>query len=276
MMSSRKVFAVVLLSAVCFLSCSNSVSEQGWTVEVSMNIFTQSSSMLVQEIDTVRLRVYAADLDTIVEFLPVVKGVVSASLDIPAGTGRIFEMHAYDSYDPPGRLIYAGADTVTIGQEIGQEVTIVLRPQILLMRLSPRYQELQVNASGEIDVWIFEVDSLFGVAFRLIYDESNIRIDSSRIGNFLGNEITSYAGFDDEENLYVVSMVRHGQDGVGTGISGDGWLATIYFTALMPGVAEIALEIASDRALCKPDLTPVDRIEDLVLDGATVEVRGGG
>jgi hypothetical protein len=270
------VFAVAVLSAVCFLSCSNSVSEQGLTVEISMNISAQSSSMLVQEIDIVRLRVYASDLDTIEKFLEVKRGVVSASLDIPAGTDRIFEMRAYDSYDPLGRLLYAGADTVTIGQEIGQEVTIVLRPQILLMCLSPRYQELQVGASGEVDVWIFEVDSLFGAAFRLVYDESNIRIDRSMAGDFLGDDITFVAGIDDEENLYVISMVRHGQDGVGTGVSGDGWLATVYFTALVPGKAEIALEIAGDRALSKPDLTPVDRIEDLVLDGATVEVRSGG
>jgi len=144
------------------------------------------------------------------------------------------------------------------------------------MRLNPRYQELQVNASGEIDIWIYEVDSLFGIAFRLQYNEYNIRIDSSRIGDFLGNEVTSYAGFDNEENMYVISLVRHGQDGVGIGISGGGWLATVYYTALVPGKTEVALGITEDKALSKPDLTPVDRIEDLVLDGATVMVRSGG
>jgi len=274
--------ALAALSAMCILSCSNSVSEQGYTFEVSMNITTGSSSLLIQEIDTVRLRVYASDLpDTIVELITVDNdGTVSASLDIPPGTDRIFEMHAYDSYDslgqPLGQLIYAGADTVTIGQELDQRVTIVLRPQILLMRLNPRYQELQVNASGEIDIWIYEVDSLFGIAFRLQYNEYNIRIDSSRIGDFLGNEVTSYAGFDNEENMYVISIVRHGQDGVGIGISGGGWLATVYYTALVPGKTEVALGITEDKALSKPDLTPVDRIEDLVLDGATVMVRSGG
>ncbi len=278
MMSSHRiilVLSVFILTAVFVVSCSNSVSEQGWTVNVSMNITSKSSSMLVQEIDTVRLRVYAADLDTVERFLPVVKGEVAVSLDIPPGIDRVFEMQAYDSYNPLGRLLYAGADTVTIGQGIDQEITIVLRPQILLMRLSPRYQELQSGTKGEFDVWIFEVDSLFGAAFRLVYDESKIRIDAASAGDFLGSEITWSAGFDDEENLYAISMVRHGHDGVGTGVSGDGRLATVSFTALVPGVAEIAIEIVEDKALARPDLTPVERIEDLVLDGATVVVRGG-
>jgi len=272
--SNARILVMVAVLACVIAACSESPSKQEDGVTVSLQMVLPKAGGLDQFVDTVRLRIFADDLDTMAFGLPIVEGAVSMALDVPPGSGRIFEM---DAVDVEGRVLYAGSDTVDIGHGLDQQVHILLRPVILLMRLSPLYQELSAGSTGQIDIWIHNVDSLFGAAFRLLYDPSRIQIDGSAAGEFLGSgdDILYLAKGVEEESYYSigVSRVRQG-DGTRTGISGTGCLASVFFTALVQSESEISLAVMSETAISRPDGSAVDGIEELALDGAVVHVRG--
>jgi hypothetical protein len=265
-------FALVLILWI-IASCSTSTSPSGFTVHVELSMQSTGGSSIVSAIDSVSLRVSANDINPIFRSLTIAAGKAEISLDVPPGRDRRFEM---DAYDTMGRVLYAGDTTVDIGQGVGQSVAIAMKPQLLLMRLSPSYVEMNARMQAAADVWIFGVDALFGAAFRIEYDANIIRVDSAHAGDFLGTDVLWYANFDDDDSLCVMSISRIGQQGQGTGISGDGKLARIFFTPVVPGKAEIVLDIerGGAPALSKPDLTPVDHLDSLVLEGLTVIVKG--
>ncbi|MFH1891988.1 MAG: cohesin domain-containing protein [Candidatus Zixiibacteriota bacterium] len=272
--SNARILLMLAALACIVAACSESPSKQEDGVTVSLQMVLPKAGGLDQLVDTVRLRIFAADLDTMAFGLPIIEGAVSMALDVPPGSDRIFEM---DAVDIEGRVLYSGADTVDIGHGLDQRVHLLLRPVILLMRLSPLYQELSAGSTGRIDVWIHNVDSLFGAAFRLLYDPSRIQLNGSSAGEFLGSgdDILYFAKGVEEESYYSIGVSRLRQeDGARTGISGTGRLASISFTALVPSESEISLAIMSEKALSRPDGSAVDRIEELALDGAVVHVRG--
>ncbi len=254
------------------LSCSTSPSRHESGVIVELDAPLQAASGLEQLVEEVVLRIFASDLDTMMFRLPVIEGRVSRTVDVSPGRDRIFEMSAYDA---DGRLLYLGADTVSIDNGLDQAIEIVLRPVILLMRMSPRYQEVEVGTSCEIGIYIFNVDSLFGAAFRLLYDETRIQVDGWTVGGFLGTgDDIIFKGFL-ESGFLGISYTRARGDIYSSGVSGSGLLATVYLTPLVSGESEIELGVYSEDALIKAeDGTPVDRIEELHVDGAVIAGKG--
>jgi hypothetical protein len=266
----RAVLVAALLCGV-FISCSDRPSEVDVAVAVEFQSLLPKDEIVLNLVDHVVLTISAPDLESRRLDLPVVQGIVTASLDVPPGRNRVFDMKAVDANE---HILYAGADTVNLGQAFDQRVVVTLRPVGLLMRVSPLYQEVAVGQTGKIDIVIFNVDSLYGAAFRVLYDEALIRIDRSRAGTFLGTDDTVfYASFDQDEDTYAIAVTRKRIVTV-EGKSGHGILASIDFTALVPGTATIGIGIESSTALGKPDGSPVDGIEGLVLDGGQVVIRG--
>lgn len=260
----------MILIAGIVVSCSEAPSRYDNGIPVSLNVPLQAASGLEQLVETVELLIYADDLDTMAFDLDVIRGKVSTTIEVPPGSDRIFEMSAADA---DGRLLYFGADTVSIGQGLDEVVDIILRPVILLMRISPVYQEVQVGTPTTVEIHVFNVDSLYGAAFVLIFHPNSIRIDGWGAGGLLGDaEGTIFRGHLESDSL-AISYTRTG-DIHSTGISGSGRLATITLTPLVPGSTDLELRIHSRSALGKPDQSPVDRIDELVLDGATIVGRG--
>lgn len=264
------------------VSCSTLPSGQEPGVDVTLDVPLQAASGLEQLVEEVLLRVYAEDMDVdSVHRIRVVEGRVSRTIEVPPGPDRIFEMSAVDA---DGRVLYFGADTVSISQALDVEVNIVMMPVILLMRMSPRYQDVPVGAQCTVDIHIFNVDSLYGAAFKLVYNPSEIRIDDFEEGGFLGTGagvlFESFVETDSPIDPYVDSVAvsyTRTRDVYSEGISGSGLLATIHLTPLESGASEIALSIHPEQALIKlqdGDFAPVDRIDELYLDGAVIVGRG--
>jgi hypothetical protein len=260
----------MILVAALVVSCSESPSRYDNGIPVSIEVPLLAASGLEQLVETVELLIYADDLETMAFDLDVIQGKVSTTVEVPPGSDRIFEMRAADA---TGRVLYFGADTVSISQGLDEEVHIILRPVILLMRISPNYQEVEVGTPTTVDIHIFNVDSLYGAAFVLIFDPHSIRIDGWGAGGLLGDdEGTIFRGHLEGDSL-AISYTRTG-DVYSTGVSGSGRLATITLTPLVQGSTDLELRIHSRSALGKPDQSPVDRIDELVLDGATIIGRG--
>lgn len=266
----RSLYAVV---GCCLLigitSCSKSPSRSTDGARIDLALQFPAVAQQLNLIETVDLLIHAVDMDTIKQTLPVVEGGVETTLDVPPGPDRVFEMIAADSN---GRTIYYGSDTVTITQGIDQTVHILMEPSVLLLKASPGYQEFTVGSSGSIDIYIFEVDSLFGAAFRLYYDPSRIRLDAATKGDFLGEQVIWFPNF--EENYLAVGVSRRTPDTGPVGVSGSGVLATVDFTVLASGTIPIRIAVESETALINPRGEPVERFEELALDGATVVARG--
>jgi len=268
------ILAAAAVLSLC-LSCSKSTSGNGANVPVEIAMSVNENAVGDFQVEVVQLYVHADDMSDILLDLPVVEGKVSAVLDVPPGPNRIFEMEATDGRE---RVIYAGTTTVDIGQGLDQDVNIVLHPVGLMLRTSPMYQELSAGTTGQLEVYVFNVDSLFGAGFRIYYDPAILEISGSSAGDFLGTgeDIIYFArGEEGEREYYAIAVTRlRPEEGTSVGISGSGKLATVDFTTLVPGTTEISIGIEADYALNKPDGFAVDRIEELVLDGSTIVVRG--
>jgi hypothetical protein len=262
---------IVALLAGMLLSCSESPSSFVSGTAVRLEVPLQAASGLEQLVENVTLRIFAHDMDTITRRLQVSQGRVSTTVNVPPGRNRVFEMSAEDA---DSNVIYFGADTVSIGEGLGQEINIVLRPVVLLMRISPMYQEVEVGTSATVDIHVFNVDSLFGAAFTLIYDPTSVRIDGWSVGGFLGaGDGVLFGGHLEGDSLAI--WYTRLADSYSTGVSGEiGHLAIVTLTPLVSGAADLSLSVHSDAALGKPDQSPVDRMEELVLDGATIVGRG--
>jgi hypothetical protein len=269
-----RLLPVAIVVALLAMSCSESPSKQTDGVPISFQMVLPKAGGLEQLVDTVVLRIYSDDFDTMTFGLPVVQGGVSMTLDVPPGTDRIFEMEARDASE---RILYAGADTADVGSGLDQQVHILLKPVILLMRLSPLYQEVSVGGQGDLGVYIHNVDSLYGAAFRIEFDPNLIQIDGASAGNFLdgAGDILFFTKSVAEEGYYAIGISRtRPESGDRVGVSGSGELANIKFTALSPSEAEIRLVVDFGSGLQKPDGMAVNGLEGLALDGATVHVRG--
>ncbi len=271
----------ILVIAGVIVSCSTLPSGQDPGIAVTLDVPLQAASGLEQLVEAVTLRIYAEDMETMSFDMPVVKGRVSKTIEVLPGPDRIFEMSATDA---EGRVLYFGADTVSIGQALDVAVNISLMPVILLMRVSPRYQEVNVETSCTIDIHIFNVDSLYGAAFKLLYNPNEIRIDDCEEGGFLGTGdgvlfekfLETGSPVDPNVDSAAISYTRT-KDVYEYGVSGSGCLATIHMTPLVLGPSEIRLTIHSEQALIKRQngrFVPVDRIEELYLDGAVIVGRG--
>lgn len=240
-------------------------------VEVTIDVPLQSSTGLEQLVESVNLRIFARDVDTMERLLTVNEGKVKASINVPPGRDRVFELEASDE---SGRVLYFGADTVDVGQGLDQAVSIQLMPVVLLMRVSPLYQEVQVGSQTTVDILIYNVDSLFGAAFTLSHSPNAMRIDGWDVGDFLGSgQGIIFTGHLSVDTL-AVSYTRKSTH-YDAGESGWGRLATITLTPLQSGESTLSLSIHSDEALLRIDEMPVDGIESLALDGAVIVARGG-
>jgi len=273
MMKRIGLITVALALMIAVVSCSDKAADSG-NAEVRIDMAFQSPAIAEQLnlAEIVILRVSAEDLVDIVEIVPIVEGKAEVSLDVPAGADRLFEMSVMDEGE---RTIYYGSKTVTLTQGLDQQVNILLEPTVLLIRPSPIYQEIPVGGSGSVDIYVFEVDSLFGCAFDFLYNQAGVRVDSIKAGDFLGNpdQILFHSRIEDGELSVAVTRLVSVTGMIG--VSGSGVIATVFFEVQTQGQLSLGLEVSADIALQRPSdkPEPVDRIEDLYLDNAIVVGR---
>jgi len=119
---SFEAFALTLLASL--VACGDNGTEnsgppQQATLAVSANL-TSSSAV------TVVLNVTAADIPTMLVFnIPVVNGVATGTITIPAGSNRTITMRAYDA---GGVETYSGFTTVNISPGANATMSITLTP----------------------------------------------------------------------------------------------------------------------------------------------------
>jgi hypothetical protein len=204
---------------------------------VSITIATSLSGLeMAGSITSVTLEVSGSDFETITRELTFTDGEASTVLEIPFGANRHFLMLAYGAENV---VLYRGETSVDIIAGAPTIVDILLEPQVKMMRISPAFQQTAVGDSDTLNVNINDIDSLFGVAFRLVYDTSIIEISSVSAGGFLNPNALLFSYID--SNYVAITHVLRGTQEP-QGVSGSGTLVEIVYTAKAAGRTQLMLQ----------------------------------
>lgn len=275
--SRTHLLGLIALGALLTVAgCSNSTGPTG-PAQVKMG-FTLSSSELASAVEVVTLEILypndATDLDT----LHLVAGEINDTITVSAGQQLTFTLRAYSG---SGILLYQGSASETPGTGQTIEVNILLEPvaDILMLRAGPLFQSSSIGTGGSVDVFvdIYNVDSLFGSAFRIDYDTTVLRFTGATEGDFLrGDPPVPTLGGVVKDSLnyvaYAVTRVRQGGT-LPPGVTGSGRLALLHFARVGVGTTAISFE-SNLVGLQRPSGDPVERSAALILESATVQVVG--
>lgn len=258
------ILAVVLISAILIISgCSNSTSPD-YTMPVSLSSIFEEGQ-LASSISRVNLTVTMADVVVLTQDLSFADGAVEDVVEVPPGQNILFTLNAYDS---SGRLLYSGNATADVGLGSDIEVNIQMVPQVLMLKVDPLFQQGATNATSPyyFDVYVYNVEDLFGASFRIEYSPEVISPTSVEIGDFLGDQPISFVRMDTDYVAVGITRIQ-GQ----AGVSGSGHLARVYFTAINDGTSDLSFN-PETVSLGDPDGNPVNGFSTLALEWGQVLV----
>lgn len=235
------IFVMVLAAGSLFWSCSDQTptSPQGASITIATSL---SGLEMAGSVARVTLEVSGSDFATITRDLTFADGEASTVLEIPFGANRRFLMTAYDAEDV---VLYRGETSVDIIAGAPTVVDILLEPQVRMMRMTPLFQQTAIGDFDTLSVIINDIDSLFGVAFRLVYDTSIIGISSVSAGGFLDPSALLFSYMD--SNYVAITHVLKGTQEP-QGVSGSGTLIEIVYTGKAAGRTQLLLQNAQGGA----------------------------
>ena len=264
---SVKYCLISLLAFAMFLSGCSSTTEPDFLMPVRvasvLDYFNESQT----KVDRVEMTVSAEDLGSETQEVELVNGKVDLELEIKPGRDRTIRL---DAYDADGLLLYSGEETVDVG--LGEEVTIEIKmePQVLMIKVDPIYQRVDPNSDlvNSFQIYVYNVEDLFGVAFRINYDSSIIAPYDIEYHDFLGDDLMTLSKF--EKDYVGVGMTNKRGSAQ---VEGSGLLATILFDPVAEG--ETVLEIDTQTvALRTASGFNIPNFINLVIENGNVVVSG--
>ncbi len=192
-----------------------------------------SSAAGVEQVDLFILTITARDMDAVVDTLLLEDGEIVGEIEVPVGTQRAFLLQAFDILPNGGDpvLIYQGVTIIDVlpGQEV--RLVIDLEPVVPMVRLSPRFAEIESGSVFEVDIEVANVPNLAGLNILLDFAQPNYAISPIRV---VRHESQSsdviVVGADEYDGLrYRVVAVDSSLHSM-TNSDGDGVLATVTFT----------------------------------------------
>jgi hypothetical protein len=246
-------------------------------VALKLNVELETPS-LASQIEVVTLTIRYGAVPVGPDTLNFANGEIDDTVSVAPGDSVTFILRALNG---AGLVLYEGRDgprKVQPGATL--LLTISMRPAVLMLRAGPLYQEMELPGQEQIDVFvdIYNVDSLFGAAFRVHYDTTVLDFVSATEGNFLkgsGNTFPTLAlALKDSADFVAYSITRLSQSsfqvpGASTGADG-GRLATLRFSKKRVGTSSITFE--STAQLLDPNGRLVRNHASLVLESATVRI----
>jgi hypothetical protein len=223
---------IVLLLAGCASKSFDAASGRPVTISTS---FKQLG--IGANITRIVLDITGSGFSPMSQELSIANGLVRADVDVPFGTARIFELTAFGGET----VLYQGADTVDVSTSSVTEVSIYMRPQVPMIKINPLYgaRSMEVQ-NGEFSVEVFNVDSLFGIAFRLEVDSTVIQFTGAEAGGFLGGaDSTLFFAQMYPHYLPVGYTLRGNQQPMG--LSGSGKIARVTYTAKKAGTSPVTI-----------------------------------
>jgi hypothetical protein len=215
------------------------------------------------------LTVTAADMDPMQKTIAIHDSTFEDTLVVPAGTvERQFKLEAKSS---GGRTLYSGSASAMVEAGKTNTINIEMLPAVLMLKMTPRYQQVNVDNTFNLSVEIYNVDSLFGVSFRIEFDNSRLQYLGASLPSPTGilGEPDAVIFFDTSGTNYVaVSITRMYPD---TMVSGNGALAQLRFRAISPGTANLNFTSNTLRLVEKSGQS-IPGFDDCVLDEAICDI----
>lgn len=256
---------VTLFMLTILLPGCSSSSGPEFTVPVRLSAIVGPQGQ-VSNVTSATLTVFENENILATQDMTVLAGRVVAEVDVPPGQDLTFTVNAYSDQDV---LLYSGsADTdVGLGEDITLEINLI--PQVLMLKVDPLYSLITAQGPDNefyFDIYVYNVQELFGASFRIEYSNSFVVLTNVEIGDFLGQEPITL--IRNENDYTAVSITRtRGQNG----ISGSGHLARIYYYGQSTGTSQLEFN-PNTVSLLNPDGNPVNNFSSLVLENGAVEV----
>lgn len=226
---------------------------------------------LIEQVSQFWLIVTGPGMDSIQTELTLSGGHLEGEVDVPAGRKRKFEVQARDQSN---RLIYRGSTTVDVVPGETIDLTINLYPVVPLVKLSPRFQEVDPGSPCSVDVKVFRIRDLYGISFRIHYD-SLIYPDSAVLASDLDPNLIFFEIIDSIPQVYAITVSQIDQSTPIVDRDGNASLARVFFTT-NPEVSGIAQLTVEGTGLTRINSTPIaDSIfiaDSIYTDGCLIAV----
>lgn len=182
--------AIVAIFVTAVISCSGRIYDQtGDQPSLVINIdISDASPKLLAAVSQFRIIVINVATKDTVALKPLLLNDSTYKLQgqidtLPAEKPLLFIAEARDF---SAGLIFRGDTTISLAPDVINSVVINLSPVVPLMKSTPRYNRILGSDQNThtLDFKIFNVDSLYGVSFRIYYDPAYViftgaRLDSS-------------------------------------------------------------------------------------------------
>lgn len=263
-----RLILIVVISGLLLAACSSDLptSPEGTEVTVATSLHELAMGSSVTR---VVLEISGADFATFSQELTLTDGEASITLQVPFGASRLFRMSAYDANDV---LVYFGETTADVIAGASTVVDILMAPQVSMMRISPMFEQAYVEDTLTLQVMIHDVDSLFGVFFRIEYNPDLIDIVDIARGNIFPADASIILTIG-ESNYVAVGYTLLGNQPF-KGFSGSGVVVEIVYTAKAEGRSPLEFVHVQGET---PLLTNwqgerLPQLESLYFENAEVEI----
>lgn len=258
--------ALVLLASGCSEKSLNGGAD---TTSVGMSLKINSPG-LIDEVSAFRVIVTADDFETPIDSpLTLIGRYLEGRVSVPPGPNRTFTVKASNVV---GVVLYLGDTTVSIDPDSEVELLINLFPQVSLTRVSPRYLEVAANSQFSVDVRVFNVQNLYGIAFRLHWQGTIVYPDSAAPLLPVGVDPIFVDRIEPSFGYYAIAVTQTSPGVPIVDAAGDADIARVYFTSFSP-------ELVSDTASLAVEVTGLTDtfgnempIGDVSIDGSMVVV----
>jgi len=260
-------FLGVVLAILTLSGCSQKGVNDDAAPSIALHMKVTEPA-LIESVTQFLLIVSGPGMETIETELALSGGHLEGEVDVPAGRKRKFEVRALDE---SGRVIYRGSATVDVVPGETIDLTINLYPVVPLVKLSPRFQEVNTNSPCSVDVKVFNIDSLYSIAFRVYFPGYLLAADSAILGRNLDPNLFLFDLTGQDTGFYAITPLGSAPPIVDQ--NGNATLATIIFRSLYPEMGtDTALLTIEPTLLWKPggDSIPVSSV---FTDGSTIVVQ---
>jgi hypothetical protein len=201
---------------------------------------TEASPKLLAAVDQYQVSVLDPALDSIVATTPLTlnaNGFIVGQIDsLPAEIMLDFMAEATDAQ---AGLIFYGVTSTILEPDIINNVFINLSPVVPLMKFTPRnFEIIGTDSSAKpFDVKIFNVDSLYGISFRVRYDPNYLRAVNATLHPSQNPSNVIFFQFDSSDANGPYKAITVTETVLTRAIvdaNGDGALCNISFALLRP------------------------------------------
>ncbi|MFH1372689.1 MAG: hypothetical protein ABII79_02695, partial [bacterium] len=166
------MLALALLTAMYLLvTCAEKVinDDHDTAIQFKIAVANAGTSLVTRYVATIS----APDMDTVTAELYLSEGMVVGRIDnIAEGSGRTVVLEGIDS---TGTVVYRGETTdVTVSAGTTVTVSILMEPQVPMIRLAPAYTTGFSGDSIVVDIKAYNLDNLTMLELALTYDTSSL------------------------------------------------------------------------------------------------------